>query len=147
MKIRTLCLFLTLACTALAQDALYKLKFEDAKCVTFSAERDFSIYPLSERAKPIVQANTKRVIIAADYLVGIKIKTDDPANAAQEILGQIAKGIGQEIGPLWNSALRKAEPASLLTGVGKTSTWSIFITPVGGRDYLATVSYVIEGQG
>lgn len=144
MKTKLFCLFIACACTVVAQEAVHSLKFRDDKFVTFTGARNFTIYPLSERAIPVIQANTGRPVIAADYIVGIKIKTDDPANAAQMILGQIAENTGEKLGPFWNSQLNAVKPAAILTGVGKYSVWTLVITPVMDKDYLLTLSYLIE---
>lgn len=132
------------AASAFGQTALHKIKFTDDKFVSFPARQTYAIYPLSERAMPAMQANTGRKVIAADYITGIKIKTANPEAAAQTILSQIADSTQVKLGPFWNSRLSEAKPSTMLTGIGKNATWSIFISPAEGGDYIATLSYVIE---
>lgn len=144
MPLKIVVLFLLAICSSFAADAIHSIKFKNDKLVTFTEQQEFTIYPLSERAMPAIQASLQREVVAADYLTGIKIKTNDPRNAAQTILGQISENIGQKLAPFWNSRLEITKPAAILTGAGKYSTWTIFITPAEGGDYWVTVSYVIE---
>ncbi|WP_162525368.1 hypothetical protein, partial [Rariglobus hedericola] len=112
----------------------------------FIEPKKYSIYPLSERAMPLMQTSTERKIVAADYITGIKIKTGNPDAAAQMILGQISDATKRKLAPFWNSRLKEAKPSIILSGIGKNSVWSIFISPADGGDYIVTISYVIEEE-
>ncbi|TSJ73794.1 hypothetical protein, partial [Rariglobus hedericola] len=61
--------------SAFGQTALHEIQFTDHKFVSFIEPKKYSIYPLSERAMPLMQTSTERKIVAADYITGIKIKT------------------------------------------------------------------------
>ncbi|EIP96363.1 hypothetical protein OpiT1DRAFT_00778 [Opitutaceae bacterium TAV1] len=144
MKSLPFILSLIIAASVFGQTALHEIQFSDQKFVSFPENRKYAIYPLSERAMPMIQANTGRNVIAADYIMGIKIKTENPEAAAQMILGQISDAIKMKLSPFWNSRLKEAKPSTVLSGIGKNSIWSIFISPSEGGDYVVTISYVIE---
>jgi len=148
MKSFLFILSLLFSASVFGQAALHEIRFKDDKFVMFTGPKKFTIYPLSERAMPMMRTNTGRKIIAADYITGIKIKTENRDAAAQAILGQVSDAIKSKLGPFWNSRLIEAKPSAMLTGIGKNSVWTILISPAEGGDYIATISYVIEeGDG
>ena len=134
------------ASCAFGQTALHEIQFTDHKFVSFTEPKKYSIYPLSERAMPMMQTSTERKIVAADYITGVKIKTENPDAAAQMILGQISDATKMKLAPFWNSRLKEAKPSTILSGIGKNSIWSIFISPAVDGDYVVTISYVIEEE-
>lgn len=144
MKLPSLLIFLLLAISANGQTALHRITFSDHKLVSFPEARKHAIYPLSEHAAPVLRQSTGRNIVAADYLTGVRLKTGNPDAAAQVILAQIADATGQTLAPFWNSRISDAKPATVLTGIGAHSVWSVFISPGTDDSYVATISYVIE---
>lgn len=129
-----------------AQVAVYHVAFKDTDNMKFMGERDVVIYPLSERAKPMVESNLQRHVKAADYASGIIVKTDKPEQAAQEILHQISTQTGEKIGPFQNSVLKKAAPTAILMGASKTSVWQVVLSPAQKGDYVLTISYLIKAS-
>lgn len=140
----TLSLFF--AASVFSQEALHQIQFIDHKFVSFIEPKKYTIYLLSEPAMQMMRASTDRKIIAADYITGIKIKTDNPDAAAQMILGQISDATKIKLGPFWNSRLKEAKPSTILSSIGKNSVWSIFISPAKDGDYVVTISYAIEEE-
>ena len=127
-----------------AQSPLYKISLKKSDSFEVLSGGSIAIYPLSERAKPIIQKSHSRAIAAADYDVGTKIKTSQPKIAVQEILRQIADQTGLSIGSFSNSRLVDAEPSVILMAADESSVWHLVLAPKGTDTFTLTVSYLID---
>ena len=142
---KLLILFITsLAISTFAQEPIYKFSFDDTANAKFLGERDVTIFPLSDRAKPILNKNRGRDVQAADYISGIVVKTENPDIAAQEIFNQLSEKTGETIGRSFNSITSKANPTQILMGYSKTSVWNLVLSPHPEGNYVLTISYLIE---
>lgn len=137
-------LVVTLSITAFAQSPVYQFSFDDTENMVFVGERSITIYPASERMKPMLESNLQKKVMAADHISGIIIKTENPDMAIQEILNQMSEKTGEKIGRVWSSVLKKASPTKILMGVNKSATWYIVISPAPDGDYVLTISYLLE---
>jgi len=135
---------LALSITAFAQKPIYQFSFDDTDNIKFLGERSITIYPVSERMKPILESNLQKKVKAVDHKSGMIIKAKNTDMASQEILKQISEKTGEKVGPIWNSILKKATPTTILMGVSKSTTWFIVISPSPDGDYILTISYLIE---
>jgi len=127
-----------------SEGALYTISLKKSSSFEVVAGGAIAIYPLSERAKPMIQKSRNRGIEAADYDCSIKIKTAQPKMAVQEIMWQIADQTGLSLGSFMNSPLVEAEPAVILMAAGENSVWHIVLTSKGGDVYALTLSYLID---
>lgn len=127
-----------------AQEPIYQFSFENTDNMTFPADKNITIYPASERVKPMLESNLQKKIKAADHVSGIMVKTENPDIAIQEIMNQVSEKTGEKLGRIWNSVLKKADPTRILMGASKSTTWHFVLSPVPDGDYVLTISYLIE---
>lgn len=144
MKPLILLFIVALSITAFAQKPIYQFSFDDTDHMKFGENRSITIYPASERLKPMLEANLQKKIKAASHISGIIIKTENPDRAAQEILNQLSAKTGEKIGRIWGSVLKKASPTTILMGASKSTTWYIVVSPTSDGNYVLTISYLIE---
>lgn len=135
---------LTLSITAFAQSPIYQFSFDDTEHMSFVGERAVTIYPASERMKPMLESSLQKKIKAADHLSGIIIRTENPDLAIQDIMNQMSEKTGDKIGRVWSSVLKKASPTRIIMGVNKSATWYLVLSPAPDGDYVLTISYLIE---
>jgi hypothetical protein len=144
---KTILLILSLfagAQASFAESALYTITLKKSASFELVAGGRIAIYPLSERAKPMIQKSRNRPIEAADYDSSIRIKTAQPKMAVQEIVRQIAEQTGLPLGSFTNSQLVEAEPAVILMAAGENSVWHIVLSSKGADIYALTLSYLID---
>ena len=144
-KLLTL-LITALAFASLAQEPVYKFSFDDTETMAFSGDRSVTIYPLSEHMKPMMESNLERKLRAVDHVSGIRVQTENPDMAIQEIMNQVYDKTGERISRIWNSTLNKAKPCQILMGAGKSTTWYFVLSPAPDGDYVLTISYIIEEE-
>lgn len=137
-------LILASTITAFAQKPVYQFSFDDTDTMTFTENKSVTIFPVSERAKPMLEGNLQKKIKAADHISGILVKTDNPDMAIQEIMNQVSEKTGEKLGRIWNSKLKKADPARILMGANKSTTWYFVLSPAPDGDFVLTISYLIE---
>ena len=142
-KIVTL-FIVALSISAFAQEPVYQFSFDDTDNVKFIGNRDITIYPVSERMKPMIESSLEKSIQAADHVSGLIIKTENSDMAIQDIFNQLSEKTGEKIGRVWNSVLSKAKPTQILMGGSKTSTWYLVISPSSDGNHVLTLSYLIE---
>lgn len=134
----------TLTISAFAQEPVYQFSFDDTDNMTFAGNKNVTIYPASERVKPMLESNLQKKIKAADHVSGIVVKTENPDMAIQEIMNQVSAKTDMKLGRIWNSNLKKADPVRILMGASKSTTWYFVLSPSPDGDYVLTISYLIE---
>lgn len=134
----------TLAITTFAQEPVYQFSFDDTETMTFAGNKSITIYPLSERAKPTIESSLQKKVKAASHISGIMVTTKNPDMAMQEIMNQISEKTGVQLGGIWSSVLKNAEPTRILMGASKSTTWYFVLSPAPDGDYVLTISYLIE---
>lgn len=132
--------------TCLAESALHSISLKGSASFEIVAGGAIKIYPLSERARPMIQKSHNRSINAADYDCGTKIKTAQPKMAVQEIMRQISDQTGLPLGNFTNSRLVEAEPTVILMAAGENSVWHVVLTSKGADVYALTLSYLIDDK-
>jgi hypothetical protein len=137
---------LFIAASALGQTTLHEFQFADEEFISFTEERKCEIRAHDVGIQSKLSESIGRKIKSANYISGIKIRTNDPDRAADAIFRQISNATKIKITPFSSSGLKKAKPSTIMTGIGVKSVWSIFITPAEGGDYILTISYVIEDE-
>lgn len=130
--------------TVFAQNPVYRFSFEDTDTMTFAGTKSVTIFPVSERAKPILESDLQKKVKAADHISGIMVNTENPDLAIQEIMNQVSEKTGEKIGRIWNSNLNKANPTRILMGANKSTTWYFVLSPAQDGNYTLTISYLIE---
>lgn len=142
-------IFIALAAVAVAptgytEDALLQLSLKGGKSYEVVSGGAAAIYPLSARAKPIVQKSHRRAISAADYQCGVEIKTKDPKVAIQEVMHNLSESSGLSLGTFYNSKTTILEPVMFLMAASEKSVWNIVMTPKDADTYTICFSYLID---
>jgi hypothetical protein len=135
-------------CTILrADEALHHIELKS--CANFEVISPLgiiSVFPVSERMQRVVQAGNRKTIIAADYSVGVILRTKKPQLALQSIVKQIHEQTGRPLGTFMNGSLDQMAPSAMLIATDADSVWCLVLTPKGDQPdtYLLSCGFVID---
>jgi hypothetical protein len=145
MKGIVIAIFSFLATCASAQTPLFKVALTGDTTFQLESGGTFTVYPLGERMRPIVQESRRRLILAVDYATGTRIRTLKPGLAVQNILQQIGAQTGLSLGSFIDTTAA-AGGVTIVTGVSERSVWTVVLTSAGRDTYNVTISYVIDAK-
>ena len=144
-KLTAIIASLAFALSAFSQDPIYSISLKNTDTFTIEGNRDFKIYGLSERMKPLIQEGKNRKILAADHQSGVTIRTSDPKISVQEILNQLSNQTESTLGSFRDTAFSAAlEPNILLMAVDQKSVWNILLTKKEENLYLLSITCLID---
>ncbi len=132
-----------------AAGALYTVRLAGDRSFELVAEpnaiHQLSFSPLGEIGTKIMAGPGKRKLVAADYEPAfVKIRTQDPVAAAQEILRQISQQTGLMLRVHLNSSLAQIAPVTVVQAISDTAVITLILTPVSNDVFLVTCAYVLD---
>jgi hypothetical protein len=132
-----------------ADEAIHTIKLKS--CAEFEVMSPLgwiSVYPVSEGMRRVVSAGSRKTIVAADYSVGVILKTDKPGLALQAVVRQIHEQTGRPLGKFINSSLGQMAPSAMLMATDADSVWCLVLTPKGDQPntYLLSCGFVLDGR-
>ncbi|MBX3737569.1 MAG: hypothetical protein KF715_12805 [Candidatus Didemnitutus sp.] len=150
MKLISLLVFVCATCVRLCADQpihVVNLK----TCPEFEllpGHSQIYVYPLSERMKRVTKDGSRPRLAAADYSVGVALKTAKPNLALQAIVRQIWEQTGRKLGKFVNSTVEQMKPATMLMAVDGNSVWCLVLTPKTDQPdtYLLSCGFVIDEE-
>lgn len=130
-----------------AAEALHTVKLQ--QCAEFEVVSPLgwiSVFPVSEGMQRVVAGGSRKTILAADYSVGVIVKTENPSRALQAILRQIHEQTGRPLAKFINSSLGQMAPSAMLMAADADSVWSLVLTPKEGQpgNYVLSCGFVID---
>lgn len=130
-----------------AADALHTIKLQS--CAEFEVVSPLgwiSVFPVSEGVQRVVAGGSRKTILAADYSVGVIVKTEQPSRALQAIVRQIHEQTGRPLAKFVNSNLGQMAPSAMLMASDADSVWCLVLTPKEGQpgNYVLSCGFVID---